>query len=154
MPTSIQLTDRLFSDLQNAALAIDGISGVVSPWNPATVVIYPSNLQASAQPIINAFDGSQAAQDLWDATVGESQKQAVTFINKTDSNAKALRAIAAVLVDEINSVREWITSFKAQVALASSLADLKTRVAGLPDMPDRTLAQAKNAYITKVNNNT
>ncbi len=151
MPTSIQLTDKLFSELQNAALAIDGISGVVSPWNPATVVIFPSNLQASAQATINAFDGSQGAYDTWVTTVTAAQKEAVTFMQRADAQSKAYRAIAALAIDEINTLREWIVSFQAAVAAATSLANLQARVAALPNLPDRTITQAKSAFIAKVN---
>ncbi len=151
MPTSIQLTDKLYSELENAALAIDGISGVVSPWNPATVTVQPSNLQASAQATINAFDGSQGAYDTWVATITSAQKEAVTFMQRPDAEAKAFRAVAALAIDEINTLREWIAAFKSATALATSLANLQTRVAALPDLPDRTLAQAKAAFITKVN---
>ncbi len=151
MPTSIQLTDKLFSELQNVALAIDGISGVVSPWNPAVVTVQPSNLQASAQATINAFDGSQGAYDTWIATVTDPQKQAVTFMQRADADPKAFRAVAALALDEINTIREWIVSFQAAVAAATSLANLQTRVAALPNLPDRTIAQAKAAFIAKVN---
>ncbi len=153
MPTPIQLTDRLYSELQNASVSVDGISGVVSPYNPATVSVQPSNLQASAQATINAFDGSQAAQDAWNA-IPSAQKQAVLLINLLDANARAYRAIAALAIDEINTLREWIVSFQAAVAAASSLANLQTRVAALPSLPDRTLAQAKAAFINKVNSGT
>ncbi len=153
MPTSIQLTDRLYDSLQNAGISVDGISGVVSPWNPATVVISPSNLQASSQATINAFDGSQAAQDIWNA-IPQDQKAAVRLINLTDPESRAYRAIAALAIDEINTLREWIVAFKAATALASSLVNLQARVAALPDLPDRTLAQAKSAFISKVNNGT
>ena len=148
MPTSIDLTMRLDSDIRAASIAIDGISGVVSPYNSATVRVSPNNLQASAQPIIDAFDGSQAAQDAWQA--GQNQDRAITFMTILDSDARAYRAVAAIMVDEINSLRDWITDFKAAVAAASSLADLKTRVAALPNLPDRTLQQAKNAFIAKI----
>ena len=56
-----------------------------------------------------------------------------------------LRAMVDILIKELNTLRQWDESFKAQVALASNLADLKARVAALPTMPDRTLLQAKNA---------
>ncbi len=153
MPTPIELNDRLYGALQNAGITVDGISGMVSPYNPATVVISPSNLQASAQATINAFDGSQAAQDAWNS-IPQAQKQAVTLINLLDANARAYRAIAALAIDEINTLREWIVAFKAATALASSLANLQSRVAALPDLPDRTLAQAKTAFIAKVNSGT
>ena len=153
MPTPIQLTNRLYSELQNAALAVDGISGVVSPYNPATVVVYPSSLQAAAQATINAFDGSQAAQDVWNA-IPQSQKDAILLINLLDSYPRAYRAVAALVVDEINTLREWTVSFKTQAALATTFADLKTRIETLPNLPDRTLAQAKSAFISKVNSGT
>jgi hypothetical protein len=64
--------------------------------------------------------------------------------------AKGLRAAGAVQVDEINLLRQWITSFKAAVAAATSLADLKTRVAALANMPDRTLSQYKTAVLNHI----
>lgn len=62
----------------------------------------------------------------------------------------ALRAFASITVDEINILRQWITSFKTQVALATTLADLKTRVAGLPTVNDRTLSQLKTAIQSRI----
>ena len=153
MPTAIQLTDKLFSELQNAALAIDGISGVVSPWNPATVSVQPSNLQTSAQSIINAFDGSQAAYDTW-ATIPFEQKQAVAAMVRFETEARSYRAIAALAIDEINALRQWITSFKAATAASTTFANFQTRVAALANLPDRTVAQAKSAFISKVNSGT
>ncbi len=153
MPTPIELTNRLYSSLQNAAISVDGISGVVSPYNPATVVIFPSNLQATAQATINAFDGSQSAQDAWNL-IQQNQKDAVSLINLLEANPRAFRAVAGLVVDEINTLRQWIVAFKAATAAATSLANLQTRVAALPDLPDRTLAQAKSAFISKVNSGT
>ncbi|MCK5606986.1 hypothetical protein KAR91_34100 [Candidatus Pacearchaeota archaeon] len=46
---------------------------------------------------------------------------------------------------ENNALRAWITDFKAAVAAASSLIDLQTRIAGLPNMPARTVEQLLNA---------
>ena len=76
------------------------------------------------------------------------------LINLLDSYPRAYRAIAGLTVDEINTLRQWIAAFKIQVAAAATLADLKTRVAGLPDLPNWTLAQAKTAFINKVNSGT
>lgn len=148
MPTSLELTIRLNGDIRAAGVAVDGTSGVVSPYNPATVRVTPANLQSQAQPIINAFDGSQSAQDAWQAL--QDQDEAIVFMTALGENARAYRAVAAIMVDEINSLRQWITSFKAAVAAATTLADLKTRVAALAALPDRTLAQAKAAFIAKI----
>lgn len=148
MPTNIELTVRLDSDLHAASIPIDGVSGVISPYNPVTVRVSPASLQSAAQPIINAFDGSQAAQDAWVAL--QNQNDAVAFMTALATNPRAFRAVAAIMVDEINALRDWITAFKVATNAATSLADFKTRVAALPDLPDRTLAQAKSEFITKV----
>jgi len=66
-----------------------------------------------------------------------------------DHLPKAHKAVALVMLDEINIIRQWDTSFKAAVAASTSLADLKTRVAALPAMPDRTPAQLKSAVTAK-----
>jgi len=148
MPTVIDLTLRLDSEIR-ANVAIDGISGVSSPYNPATVRVSPANLQAQAQPIINAFDGSQTAQDAW--ALLQQQNSAIAFMSAFDKHSMSYRAAIAVAIDEINALREWVTGFKSAVASATSLANLQTQVAALPDMPDRTMQQAKNAFIAKIN---
>lgn len=63
---------------------------------------------------------------------------------------KALRAEAAVIIDELNVLRQWLAAFKTRVAAATTLADFKARVATLPATPDRTLAQAKAAILAKI----
>ncbi len=154
MPTPTELTNRLTNDLQNQGIYIDGITGMVSPYNPATVQVSPANLQTTAQPFINAFDGSQTAQDAWTLRVTDYQSHALPYMANPDPDARAYRAIAAIMVDEINTLREWIVSFQAAVAAASSLANLQTRVAALPNLPDRTLAQARSAFISRVSSGT
>lgn len=73
------------------------------------------------------------------------------FQDQADRQQLLSRAIVLVTVDEVNALRDWITSFKVAVAAASSLADLKVRVAALDAMPDRTEAQAKAAVVNKLN---
>jgi len=73
------------------------------------------------------------------------------FLNQPDANAKVHRAESLTLIDELNSIRQWLQAFKNGVATAATLADIKTLVAGLPSMPDRTVSQAKTAVQNKVN---
>ena len=75
-------------------------------------------------------------------------------LNDRDKLGLLHRAVASVLVDEINALRDWITSFKAATAAATTLADFKTRVAALADLPDRTLTQARTAISGKINGGT
>lgn len=63
---------------------------------------------------------------------------------------KAYRSLVKVLVDEINDLRGWLADFKVEVAASTNLANLQSRVAGLPNMPDRTLSQAKTAILNEI----
>lgn len=65
-------------------------------------------------------------------------------------NRKLMTAYSDIIKDELNLCRGWIMSFKAEVAAAANLGDLQTRVAGLPDLPDRTLAQLKTAIQNRI----
>lgn len=107
---------------------------------------------AAAQLVLETFDSSEAAEDARENL--RLRSRAVNIVNGKDAHHRLVRATAAVLIDELNLIRQWLVSFKAQVALASNLADLKTRVATLPNMPDRTLAQAKTAIENKLNSGT
>lgn len=60
-----------------------------------------------------------------------------------------LKAILATVFDELNRRRQWDAGFKAAAAAATSLADLKARVALLPDAPDISIAQAIQAVRDK-----
>ncbi len=62
-----------------------------------------------------------------------------------DPTGKVLRAFVLLLINELNVLRRWITAFKAQVAAATNLSNLQTRVAALPEMADRTAVQAQSA---------
>lgn len=72
----------------------------------------------------------------------------------TNGEGISKRVVASILLDEINSLRQWITDFKAAVAGAATLAALKTAVAALPNMPARTMGQAKTAYNNRADDGT
>lgn len=59
------------------------------------------------------------------------------------------RRFALITLDELNDVRQWITDFKVAVNAATSLTNLKTGVAALPNLPQRTMPQLKNAMNLK-----
>lgn len=66
-----------------------------------------------------------------------------------DGQQVLIRALALTVLDEVNVLREWIVSFKAATAAATNLSTLQSRVAALPDLPDRTKAQLINAIQNK-----
>jgi hypothetical protein len=67
-----------------------------------------------------------------------------------DELSATVVALALLTLDEINNLRQWVGGFKAATAAATSLADLKTRVASLPNTPDRTRAQLLAAVRAKL----
>jgi len=138
---AIKYVARLHSNIVTGGVAIVSVDldGIVSP----------ANLQAAAQPIIDAFDDSDAAQLAFDNI--EARARASDDIDNNKAGLyKSLRAEAKLIVNEINILRQWIVAFKVEVAAATSLADLKTRVATLPNLPDRTFEQAKTAMKNEV----
>lgn len=134
---------RLDIAIKAAGVAIDGVNsnGIVSP----------TSLQAAAQSTIDAFDDSDAAQLAFENVQARAAAAILIDTDKSDK-LKLLRATAGLTIDELNVIRQWITDFKVQVAAATTLADLKTRVAGItPNLPARTQAQAITAIKSKVN---
>jgi hypothetical protein len=94
---------------------------------------------------------------LSDALAAKIQKfrtLAKTAIQDAREDALRDRAVALSVLDELNNLRSWITSFTGAVAASTNLADLKTRVAALPAMPQRTIAQAKTAITQKIDDGT
>lgn len=90
--------------------------------------------------------GERAAVDAAALTTSRTQAKAAAKAAIDGLDGYVLRAMAANMLSEVNDLRTWITSFKAAVAAASSLTDLKNRVAALPNVPQRTVTQAKTAY--------
>lgn len=60
-----------------------------------------------------------------------------------------LEVIVLILMSELNIARSWTRDFKDEVAAATSLTDLKSRVASLPVLTERTPAQLIDAIEEK-----
>lgn len=80
----------------------------------------------------------------------ENKSRFKKFLDDGDHRMPLFKALATITMDELNILRQWVQSFKVEVAAASSLADLKTRVASLPELEDRTAAQLKTAIKNRV----
>jgi hypothetical protein len=117
------------------AIANDERGLVIVYWNEATLGPQPTaeQLAAVAQEQVNA------------ARLAKLRAVAKQFQDDQQAQNIALRVTVKLLVDELNILRQWITEFKAATAAASSLANLKTGVAALPNVPQRTYTQAKTA---------
>ncbi len=73
------------------------------------------------------------------------------FTDAKDDSAQRDRAIVLTLVDGINFLRDGDTSFKVAVAASTNLANLKTRVDALSNLPARSTAYARTAITNKIN---
>jgi hypothetical protein len=105
--------------------------------------------RAAGQSVAAGWDFSAAGEAGRDNAANRTAGDGL-ITSDGSGNGKVVRAVAAVLVDEINALRDWVTSFKAAMAAASSLANLQTRVAALASLPDRTLGQAQAAVQAKI----
>ena len=76
--------------------------------------------------------------------------EAKAAIDGQSSEPLVKRCTAKILVDEINTLRTWTRDFKTATAGASTLSAFKIAVAALPTLNNRTLAQAKTAIDTCV----
>lgn len=97
------------------------------------------------------IDNTKKEEDLA-RLLPDTRQDAIAKISIQSAEAMQWRALVQILLEELNNLRQWDSTLKAQIALATSLADLKTRVGALPAMPDRTFIQFKNAFINKINN--
>ena len=133
---------------------------------PGTAWSTIGNLSSADAPLVQAEDGStrvtvptpaelatMMASDTTPAAILTAQRAAAIAELLTDPspNAKNIRGVLLLAMNEINLLRQWIEAFKAATAAASSLANLQTRVAALSAMPDRTAAQLKTAVQAIIN---
>lgn len=100
----------------------------------------------------------QECQTTWDtleanrpATVLAARRAAaIVLAAAPEAVAQVIRAELLLTMDELNVVRQWVTDFKAATAGAATLAALKTAVAALPNLPQRTAAQIKPQLVTRI----
>jgi len=102
-------------------------------------IVGTNPVQEMTQPQKDAVDAAIVA------AAKASEKSAASAAIDGNSGYE-LRALAQVVIDEINNLRQWDTDLKAAFANNSTLATIRTAVAALSNMPARTLAQAKTAY--------
>lgn len=102
------------------------------------ILFYPDAL-----PDLPIFDAP-------DAPAIVQQRIAKDMVIAGVSASVFVRAVAAVLLDELNSHALKINSILDAVDAATSLADLKTRIGLIADYPQRTLAQAKTSINNKI----
>lgn len=109
---------------------------------------------AFTQAEIDAKAAADAAEAVADAAamILDNRVEAKNLLAGAVVPGVLIRALADIVKDEINLIRQWLVALKAEVAAASSFGNLKTRVATLPDMPDRTLVQLRTSIEQRIDN--
>lgn len=125
------------------------------------VMVWPPNDvdPLTSQPVIQAEkDAIEAVVVGWDWTLtADRQEHWATLQNAVDVAAERdqviPRSIIGLMLDEVNTLRTWIREFEGIIASATSLADLKAKVAAISGtMEDRTNAQARTAVKNRMVN--
>lgn len=99
---------------------------------------------------MTALEKSTLDAEIVAQALDDMQEGGKSVLSAATPSGIILRAVADITKDEINLLRQWLASFKVQVAASTNLANLQTRVAALPDMPDRTLAQLRTAIQNRI----
>lgn len=127
-----------------------GIVGSVRiDFDPAAT----SGQRTAAQNVVNAFDWSAAAAATFDA---QQEKAAATAgidagaLQAGNRIERLVVALAQMTLDQFNAHAAKINSILDAVDAATSLADLKSRVAAIADQPTFTTAQMVTAIKTKI----
>lgn len=152
--------DSIYISLPNAINNPD-ISGVATLSQQYWKVVGTSVLSMTAQEIA-AVDAANAA-----ATNLSQRSEAQANVTSPLAIGKLERAAVDIIIQEFNkhktfedglssATSTWITTFLAAVAAASSLADLKTRIAAMAafappaTIATATLSGAKTAIINDI----
>jgi hypothetical protein len=89
---------------------------------------------------------NKTAQQLTD----EANASRDAAVAQLDQLEDMLRAVLLVLKDEFNRHSDYAAAVKAQTALATSLANLQTRLAAISVVPTRTTAELRTAVRNKL----
>ena len=152
---------RLIKECQDAGLPIGG--STFAPAGSVNDGVFTYHVRAEGTirldwevaPTAGQITTANTVVQNYDASVGADlayeRSLAVGLVVNTERLYKVLRGVLLAAVEEVNLMRQRDAAWKTAVANATSLANLKVLIAALPDLPDRTAAQAKTAVVNKIN---
>lgn len=117
--------------LANGVYSLEWLSGVIS---------------APSQAELDAVTEQQVA----DLRRSRMRTNADSRFGADEETVVVSRAVLMTMLDEINVLRQWCTTLRSHLAIASSMADQRSRIGGMPPLPDRTTAQARTAVRNKI----
>jgi hypothetical protein len=92
---------------------------------------------------IAGLDISEAATDARRAT--DDRAAALTLLTRSDPTYRLIRGVLLTVMDELNELRRRDRERAADIASATSLADLRNKTAARAALTDRTAAQLRSA---------
>jgi hypothetical protein len=107
----------------------------------------------AAQNVVDTFDWSQAAHDTWQLATFRTTAVDNSQVTQ-QQDAMFTRALCLTAMDEFNAHALKINAILDAVDAATSLADLKSRVALISDYPQRTKTQLYNAIVARIQDGT
>ena len=141
------LTDPVTPNGTAVRETTDGMLGPMRQFGFAKIAIPALNTALNAlQAEISTFAAAEASDDsALDATAAQR------WIDTPPRYRKVFKALLKRLVAETNADRVQWNGFRAQVAAATNLTDLKNRVANnTSNLPTRTLDQAVTALLADI----
>jgi len=132
----------------------DGGGPVITYWNTAGLGTQPTSQAIAAALADNTTVGGQVYSE-WLAEHGGDaaltlRRIASEAVDTSDPAYVFTRALALVVLDELNVHAARITAILDAIDGASSLADVKTAIAAINDIPQRTIAQLKTAMKAQI----
>lgn len=111
-----------------AVLPIDGVGvrDAAVPLGPGNVRVTPDSAQAQAQTIIDTFDWSAGAQMAWERQ--QARGPAIDALATSEVSSVLMRALLAVLLDEINTLRGAVIPALLPRTLTQLRVAIQTRI--------------------------
>ncbi len=110
------------------------------------VVGYPSQYWIITGDVVTLMDAAARAQ-VDAAALNASRDSTAAVLNEPEAYP---RGYALVALDELNAHALKVNSILDAVDAATTLADMKTRIAAITDYPQRTINQMQNAVRSKL----
>lgn len=140
----------LDSPSEDTSRYVSDPDAVINPDFSAVIGVAQKYWKLAAGAIVSKTAQEISDQDAAEAAAIIAAIKMAAKAHMTNTADVDWRAIAAIVIDEINVLRQRDRDRSDDVAAAISLADLKARWALRSSLADRTLAQAKTAYNNKV----
>ena len=84
------------------------------------------------------------------AYIASTRTSSKSTLDDFGSPNLATQALALLVLNQVNILRGLWMAYKVEVAAATSLGDLQTRVAGMDDTPELTISQLKTAMKNQI----